>query len=322
MEKSGGAGQQVGRRDPDLVEDDVRVLHDAQADLVGDLRCGVARTVRLHDEALDVLVSDVPGPNEGEVRDGAGADPALGAVEDPLVAVQPRGGFQAAGDVRAVVRLGQGERPELGERGEAREPARLLFLRAELVDHADDQLVVDPDERREGHVGAGHLDIHEPLEELGRAVRLQPAQTVFAEFGEQPEGKLLAVPVVDRCGPDPGLQEFPDLLVAELFVRRQQVHDVHEVGVGKRRLPRLAAAVAVRLSLIPPCLIPLCFRFCLLLYLIRLCLPLCFRLAPTVRWHVLVAARARIPSSCNACRAAPLFQTLGCPSILHSDGDH
>ena len=238
MEKSGGAGQQVGRRDPDLVEDDVRVLHDAQADLVGDLRCGVARTVRLHDEALDVLVSDVPGPNEGEVRDGAGADPTLGAVEDPLVAVQPRGGFQAAGDVRAVVRLRQGERPELGERGEAREPARLLFLRAELVDHADDQLVVDPDERREGHVGARHLDIHEPLEELGRAVRLQPAQTVFAEFGEQPEGKLLAVPVVDRCGPDPGLQEFPDLLVAELFVRRQQVHDVHEVGVGKRRLRR------------------------------------------------------------------------------------
>ena len=113
----------------------------------------------------------------------------------------------------------------------------LLLLRAQLVDHADDQFVVDAHQRREGHVGAGHLDVHEALEELGRAVRLQPAQPVFAQLREQPEGELLAVPVVDGCGPDPGLQEVPDLLVAALLVRRQQVHDVHEVGVGKRRRP-------------------------------------------------------------------------------------
>ena len=119
----GGAGQQVGLRDADLVQHDVRVLHDPQADLVGDLRGGVAGTVRLHDEALDLLVGDVPGPDEGEVRDGAGADPALGAVDDPLAVLQPRGGCQAAGDVRAVVRLGQGEGPELGEGGEPGQPA-------------------------------------------------------------------------------------------------------------------------------------------------------------------------------------------------------
>ena len=143
-----------------------------------------------------------------------------------------------AGDVRAVVRLGQGEGSELSESGEAGEPAGLLLLGAELIDHADDQLVVDAHERGEGDVGAGHLDVHEALEELGRAVRLQPAQAVFAEFREQAERELLAVPVVDRRGPDPGLQEFPDLLVPELFVRRQQVHDVHQVGVRKRRLRR------------------------------------------------------------------------------------
>ena len=238
MEKSVAPGSRLALRDADLVEHDVRVLHDAQADLVGDLRGGVPGPVRLHDEALDLLVGDVPGPDQGEVRDGAGPDPALGAVDDPLAVLQPRRGRQAAGDVRAVVRLGQGEGSELGEGGEAGEPAGLLLLGAELIDHADDQFVVDAHERGEGDVGAGHLDVHEALEELGRAVRLQPAQAVLAEFREQAERELLAVPVVDRRGPDPGLQEFPDLLVPELFVRRQQVHDVHQVGVGKRRLRR------------------------------------------------------------------------------------
>ena len=190
-------GQQVGFRDADLVQDDVRVLHDPQPDLVRDLGGGVAGPVRLHDEALDLLVRDVAGPDQGEVGDGAGTDPALGPVDDPFAVLQPRRGGQAAGDVRAVVRLGQGEGAELGEGGEAREPAGLLLLRAELVDHADDQLVVDPHQGGERHVGAGHLDVHQPLEELGGAVRLQAAQAVLAQFGEQAEGEFLAVPVVD-----------------------------------------------------------------------------------------------------------------------------
>ncbi len=228
-------GSRLDFRDADLVEHDIRVLHDPQPDLVRDLGGGVAGAVRLDDEALDLLVRDVPRPDQGEVRNGAGADPALGAVDHPFPALQPCRGGQPAGDVRAVVRLGQGKGADLRQGGQARQPARLLFLGAELVDHADDQLVVDPHEGREGHIGAGHLDVHEALEQLGRAVRLQAAQAVLAELGEQPEGEFLTVPVVDRGRPDPGLEEVADFLVAGLFLRGKQVDDVHQVGVRERR---------------------------------------------------------------------------------------
>ena len=52
-----------------------------------------------------------------EVGEGAVADPALRAVEHPLVALAARGGLQAAGDVGTAVRLGQAERADLAPGG-------------------------------------------------------------------------------------------------------------------------------------------------------------------------------------------------------------
>jgi hypothetical protein len=77
---------------------------------------------------------------------------------------------------------------------------------------------VDAHEGRERHVGTGHLQVHQALEQFGGVVGLQAAQPVLSQFGQQAEGELLAVPVVDRGCPDAGLEEVPDLLVAGLFV--------------------------------------------------------------------------------------------------------
>ena len=213
----GGARQQVGRRDADLVEDDVRVLHDAQADLVGDLRGGVAGTVGLHDEALDLLVGDIPGPHEREVRDGARTDPALGAVDThsppssrAVVARPPAMSEPWSGSVRAnAPSWVNAVRPGSQRAFCSSEPSSSIMPTIS-------SLWIPTSAERDTSARATSTYMS-PLKSLDVAVGLQPAESVLPEFSEQPEGELLAVPVVDRRGPDPGLQEFPDLLVPELF---------------------------------------------------------------------------------------------------------
>ena len=68
------------------------------------------------DEGSDVAVV-VAGPYGHDVGEGAQADPALGAVEDPVLAVAARGGGEPD-DIGAVVGFGQGERAELRAGGE------------------------------------------------------------------------------------------------------------------------------------------------------------------------------------------------------------
>ena len=60
---------------------------------------GVAGPVRFNEEAFEVPVSRVPGPDQGDVRDCPVTDPALGAIEYPLAAVPPGSCFEPAGDV-------------------------------------------------------------------------------------------------------------------------------------------------------------------------------------------------------------------------------
>ena len=63
-----------------------------------------------HEEALDLVVGGVPGPDHDDVGEGGVADPALGAVQHPACRPSRRGGgAQAAGGVGAGQRLGQAE---------------------------------------------------------------------------------------------------------------------------------------------------------------------------------------------------------------------
>src|SRR5450755_2301295 len=69
----------------------------------------------------------VAGPDDDHVGEGRVADPALGAVQDEVLAVAPSSGLQRDG-VRAVLCLGQAERADRLQTRHRRQPARLLLL--------------------------------------------------------------------------------------------------------------------------------------------------------------------------------------------------
>src|SRR5262249_33592130 len=98
--------------DAAAVEGDERVLHHAQRHLVLDLLRGEPPRPLVHDEALDLIVAEVAGPDDDVVRERGVADPFLLAVEDPCVAVAARGRGQAARRARADLGLGQAERAD------------------------------------------------------------------------------------------------------------------------------------------------------------------------------------------------------------------
>jgi hypothetical protein len=72
-----GVLQPVRLRDAALLEHDVRVLHDAQRDLVLDLRCAEPGHLLLDDEPEDALGVDVTGPDDDEIGEGRVPDPPL-----------------------------------------------------------------------------------------------------------------------------------------------------------------------------------------------------------------------------------------------------
>src|SRR5258706_604713 len=72
---------------PAVLERDLAVLDDLEGDLVLDLLDAEAgRGLVLDDEALDLVVGEVAGPDDRNVAPRRVADPALLAVEDPRVA--------------------------------------------------------------------------------------------------------------------------------------------------------------------------------------------------------------------------------------------
>jgi hypothetical protein len=104
-------GQARGVGDADAVEADVGLPDRARAALAGHRGRLEAGGRRLDEEALDLAVLVRARPHDDDVGDRAVADPALCAVEDPAVAVAPRGGLERDG-VRSVVGLGERERAD------------------------------------------------------------------------------------------------------------------------------------------------------------------------------------------------------------------
>src|SRR2546422_568747 len=80
------------------------------------------------EEPADVAVV-VPRPRDDDVGDRAVADPALGAVDDPVVAVAARRRLERD-RVRPVVGLGERERADRLELRHGPEPPLLLLLGA------------------------------------------------------------------------------------------------------------------------------------------------------------------------------------------------
>src|SRR5229473_176423 len=95
---------------PAVLQRDLAVLDDLERDLDLDLLDAEAgRGLVLDDEALDLVVGEVAGPDDRDIAPRRVADPSLLAVEDPRVAFALRRRQQTAGRARADERLGQPE---------------------------------------------------------------------------------------------------------------------------------------------------------------------------------------------------------------------
>ena len=144
-----------------VLQGDVAVLDNLERDLVLNLLDAKAwRRLVLDDEALDLVIGEIPRPDDRNVAPRSVADPPLLAIEDPGIALAFRRGQQAAGRAGTNQRLGQAEAADLLEARHRRQPLLLLLLRSVDIDGAHRQADVHAHERRERRVDAGnfHLD--------------------------------------------------------------------------------------------------------------------------------------------------------------------
>ncbi len=250
------AGQPVPGRHPHLVQGDVGLPHRAQRHLsLDDLRL-VARRALLHDERVDLAVLGTAGPDDDQVGDGAEPDPPFAAVQHPspafTIALHRAGrGFQ--GDrVRAVLRLGQREGPQLAHPGHVRQPARLLLLRAAHRDRQHGQARVHAEEHAEAAVTAVQFHRDQPARH-----RAHPGAPVSldvladdAELGQPPDQRPADLgPLPVRAGgrhhllvdEPPDGDEARPLLVGELLADREEIRpegfpEMLASGLGHRRL--------------------------------------------------------------------------------------
>src|SRR6185436_12540491 len=94
-------------------------------------------------------------------------DEALGAVDDPLVALADGVGLHA-GDVRPRVRLGEAERGQARLLGQAREVAVLELLRAAEDERSGGEAVAG-DRRADARTPPAELLLDQRAVEVGRA---------------------------------------------------------------------------------------------------------------------------------------------------------
>ena len=233
-------------RHPDVVQRDVRLPDRALTDLSGDqlgrVALGVAGqrlepvVVLLDDEALDLAVGDVAGPDDDQVGDVAVADPPLAPVEQPVVAVPPGRGRKAHG-VRAVIRLGQGERPDLVQPGHRGQPALLLLLGAEHVDRAHRETVLHTEEGVHAAVPTGQLERHHAGRQPGQPGTAVPSDRSAADaersqLRHQLERELGPLPVVVDHRQHIGVDESPHAVADLAFLIGQQLGQQVEVGAA------------------------------------------------------------------------------------------
>ena len=124
--------------------------------------------VARHEEGLDLPVGGVAREHREDVGASGAADPALGAVDDPLVALAPRRRGQAAGDVAAVVGFGQCEHPGQREGADQRIEFGDLLGRTAERDRGAEEPGLRVVERGHRGVGAGEDEVAEPAEEARR----------------------------------------------------------------------------------------------------------------------------------------------------------
>ena len=262
-------GQAVLVGDLQVLDHDVRLVDGALGDLarddLGAEALGVVTVVLFLDhERLDLAVGLVTGVEHNDVRGVTVTDPALMAVDDPLVAFLAGGGLQRDG-VGAVVRFGQGKRSGLLQGGHDRKPAVALFLVAEHVDTSHAQVRVHAQERVERAVDATEFARHDargPTREPGAAVAGDEGadDAQLRQLGEHRLRVLCALPVLIDGRQDFFLAEGPhlvpqlDVFGGKILVQEEEVGVIDDGGhggpFGLREHMMVAATVRRRRSVL------------------------------------------------------------------------
>ena len=230
-------GEPVGLRDLHAGERDLRLPDRPERALAVDPPRVVAGSAALDEEALDLAVGHVAGPDHHDIGDGAVADPLLLAVEHPAVALAPRRRLQADG-VRAVVRLGQREGPQRVDRRQLRQPALLLLLGAEHRDRLHGQAGLDAEEGAETAVATVELEVHQAGGDRAHrraavAVDPVPDQPELAEAAYQLAGEVRPLPVVVDHRKHLVVDEAPGPVPVVALLCGQLVGDAEEVGPAR-----------------------------------------------------------------------------------------
>jgi hypothetical protein len=210
--------------------------HGPQRSLSVDTAGVVPGRALLHQEALDLAVCDVAGPDHDDIGDGAVADPLLLTVDHPGVAVALRGGLKPD-RVGAVVRLGQGKGADGGELRHRRQPPLLLFLRAEQGDRLHGKPGLDTEEGAEAAVAAVELEVDQAVRDRAHrraAVALDPVahEPEPPQLLDQVTRELGALPVVVDDRQHLIVNEVPGPIPVVALLRGELVGDPEEVGAA------------------------------------------------------------------------------------------
>jgi len=200
----------------------------------------------LHDEAFDLAILHVTGPDDDVVGERGVADPFLLPVQDPVGAVAARGGGEATRDPGADVGLGQPERADLLHPGHLRQPPLLLLLGAEQVDRPHRQAAVHAHERGDRRVGPGQLHRDHPVQEraaaraavavVGRAGDAQPREPRDQVVRELLPGPVVVDDRLDLLGHE--LPRAPEGVPAVVVQQLLQAVEVSLRGVGHESPPQ------------------------------------------------------------------------------------
>src|SRR5439155_11641734 len=127
------------------------------------------RRLVCNDESLDLVISDVAYPDDGEIAPRRIAYPFLLAIDDPDVALPFGRCCKAAGRTRTHQRLGQAEAADFFQAGHRWKPLLFLLFRAAQIDGTHGQPIVDAEKCGDRGVNPRHLHGHEAKQELASA---------------------------------------------------------------------------------------------------------------------------------------------------------
>src|SRR5438876_8832711 len=192
----------------------------------------------LHQEAANALFG--PGPHDSEVSDIAVRNPALGAVDHPVVTIAPGPCRHAAG-VRAKFRLGQAETPDHFALRHERQPALLLLLGPVAMDREHTERTLDRNEAAQPAVATLQLLAGEAIHDVAHprgaiAMQMHAEDAQFGQLGHDLHREGRPFVVLGDDGKESLVDEATHRRADESLLLGQQVIgaiEIHQLRQGE-----------------------------------------------------------------------------------------